>query len=106
MNALLKYLCRYRRSTRIVTSIGFFILTVALTMAALAYGSVAKNDIWVLWAALIPVGFAVLVTPVVVSLINEDYEAQGVFGMFSSKPVNEQPPGLLDPGFNRWFIGH
>ncbi|HEY4488070.1 MAG TPA: hypothetical protein VJB97_00960 [Candidatus Paceibacterota bacterium] len=54
-------------------------------MVALATASTTSNDSWIGVALLVNLAFAVFVTPIVVSIVNENYEARGIRGMFYSE---------------------
>lgn len=105
---MLDFLNRFSRLSRVIAAVLMFITAVMATLVALAIASKTGDDAWVLHAVLVNIGFAVLVTPVVVSLHNQSLEADGIYGMYTSQlPANGPMPkgGLFDRHFNRWFIG-
>ena len=85
MKSILDFVSRFRRRTRIAVALVAYASAVICSLVALATASTTSNDSWIGVALLVNLAFAVFVTPIVVSIVNENYEARGIRGMFYSE---------------------
>lgn len=84
MYALLKLLSRFSYRARSAARVVLFIVVtvIAVPVVLLVYESA-------IGAFLICVVFALIITPISVSLSNERYEMIGVYGVYTNKPIHK-----------------
>ncbi|HEY4488064.1 MAG TPA: hypothetical protein VJB97_00930 [Candidatus Paceibacterota bacterium] len=85
MKNILDFVSRFSRRSRIVVALAAFAMALVGQWIAFVYASLTGNDAWILAALASALAFAVFVTPIVVSIVNENYEARGIRGMFYSE---------------------
>ncbi|RJQ34670.1 hypothetical protein C4556_02085 [Candidatus Parcubacteria bacterium] len=86
---ILKFLSRFSRRTRFVATIIGFAANAALTHAMLVYAGATNRPEWGAYAGLIQLLLVLPIVPFIMSLINEKYEAKGVYGMFVKDKVSD-----------------